>query len=103
MRKRIDKDISKILSGKQSQKCLDYTKKSATDRPKTASKRLIQRTAKQICHLIDQQIADKLTKSSTTSPLNSLEAVENEIENMEFDIEIPKEIYTSAEKKLLMT
>ena len=41
MDKDISKNISKNLSSKYSQKLLDHAKQSATDAPKTASKRAI--------------------------------------------------------------
>ena len=43
--KNIGKNISKHLSGKYNQKLLDQVNQSATDPPKTNSKRVIQRTA----------------------------------------------------------
>ena len=45
MDKIISKKICKNLSGKYSQKLLDHDKKSATDAPKTSSKRVIQKVA----------------------------------------------------------
>ena len=45
MGKNFDKNISKNLSGKHSQKLFDHTKQSSTDAPKTPSKTLIQKTA----------------------------------------------------------
>ena len=41
----ISKNISKILSGKYSQKLLDHAKQSATDALKNRSKRVIQKIA----------------------------------------------------------
>ena len=40
------KNISKNLSGRYSQKLLDYAKQSATDVPKTMSKRVIQKVSR---------------------------------------------------------
>ena len=39
MGKKIDKNISTNVSGKYSQKLIDHAKKSATDAPKTTSKK----------------------------------------------------------------
>ena len=58
MGKNIDKNISKGLSGKYSQKLLDHAKQSATDALKTSSKRFIQKTAEATGDLI----ANKITK-----------------------------------------
>ena len=41
MGKHIGKNISKILSGKYSKKCLNHTTQSATDALKTTSKKVI--------------------------------------------------------------
>ena len=82
------------MSNKYSQKRLDSAKKSTTDTIKTASKRAIQKTAEANGDSIGNKIADKVTnlpKKSSTK-LHSTE-VQND------DIEIPKEIYTSPEKK----
>ena len=43
MEKTIGKNISKIVSGKYCQKCLDYAKQSATNALKITSKRVIQK------------------------------------------------------------
>ena len=48
MGKNIGKNISKDLSGTQSQKLLDHAKQFATDAFKTASKRAIQKTTEQL-------------------------------------------------------
>ena len=40
------KNISKNLSGRYSQKLLDYAKQSATDVPKTMSNRVIQKNSR---------------------------------------------------------
>ena len=61
--------MSKNLSGKYIQKRLDHTKQSATDAPKTALKRAIQKTAEATGDLIGNKIADKnfkAIKNSTT-------------------------------------
>ena len=55
-------NISKILSGKYSQKRLDSAKKSEADALKTASKRAIQKTAEATGNLIGKKIADTVAK-----------------------------------------
>ena len=55
-------NISKILSGKYSQKLLDSAKKSGADALKTASKRAIQKTAEATGNLIGKKIADAVAK-----------------------------------------
>ena len=49
------------------QKLLDHAKQSATDTFKTASKRVIQKTAEATSGLIGNKIANKITKSSKNS------------------------------------
>ena len=58
---RIMGNINKHLSSKYSQKLLDHAKQYATDAFKTASKRVIQKTAETIGDLIGQKVADKIT------------------------------------------
>ena len=60
----IGKNISKKLSGKYSQKRLDYAKQSATDVFKTASKRANWKTAEATGDLIGNKIANKFTRVS---------------------------------------
>ena len=57
------KNIGKNLSNKYSQKLIDTAKKSTTDAVKTASKRVIQKTAGATGDLI----ADKITSASKNS------------------------------------
>ena len=52
-------------------------KKSATDALKTSPKRVIQKTAEATGDLIDNKIADRITKVSKNSPQNNLETVTN--------------------------
>ena len=52
------------MSNKYSQKSLDSARKSITDAIKTASKRLIQKTAETIGDLIGNKTADKITSIS---------------------------------------
>ena len=54
-------------------------KKSATDAFKTASKRTIKKAAETTGDLIEDKIADKITKVSKTSRKNNLETKEEEI------------------------
>ena len=55
------KNIGKNLSNKYSQKLIDTAKKSTTDAIKTASKRVIQKTAEAIGDLVGNKIADEIT------------------------------------------
>ena len=65
---------------------------------KTASKKVIQKTAEAIADLIGSKIADKIAKVSRISPKNSLETVTNKTEDVSLDRDIPKNIYKSPEK-----
>ena len=58
------KNMGKSLSNKYGQKLLDSAKKSTTDAIKTASKRVIQKTAEATGDLIGNKIADKITTVS---------------------------------------
>ena len=58
MGKNINENISKYITGKNSQNLLDHAKKSATDSLKIASKRAIQKTAKATGDLTGKKIAD---------------------------------------------
>ena len=61
------KNVGKMLSNKYSQKLLESAKKSATDAVKIVSKRAIQKLAAATGDLIDNKIADKITKASQKS------------------------------------
>ena len=65
--KNISENISKNLSGKYSQKLLDHAKQSASDALKTTSKRVIQNSAGGTSDLIDNKIANRITKVSRSS------------------------------------
>ena len=65
---KIDKSKIKNLSGKYSQKLLDHAKQSAADPLKTASKRVIQKTAEATGCLIGTKRADKVSKFSSILP-----------------------------------
>ena len=58
------KNMGKSVSNKYGQKLLDSTKKYTTDTIKTASKRVIQKTAEATGELIGNKIADKTTSMS---------------------------------------
>ena len=61
------KNMGKNVSNKQGQKLFDSAKKSKTNPIKTASKRIIQKTAESTSGLIGNKIADKTTSISKTS------------------------------------
>ena len=61
-------NLSKNLTEKHSQKRHDYVKQSATDPPKTSSKRVLQKEAEATSDLNGNKIADKIIKVSRTSP-----------------------------------
>ena len=61
------KNMGTQLSSKYGQKLLDSAKKSTTDAIKTASKRVIQKTAEATGDLIDDKTADKITTVSKRS------------------------------------
>ena len=75
----MDKNISENLSSKYGQKLLDHAKQPATDALKTASKRAIQKIAEATGDLIGNEIADKITRVSKTSPQNNSETNEEKI------------------------
>ena len=87
------KNMGKSLSNKYGQKLLNSAKKSTTDAIKTASKRVIQKTAEAAGDLISNKIADKVKSVSK----KSLKELKNNQTNNE--IEIPKERYISPEKR----
>ena len=80
MGKDIGKHISKSLSNKYNQKRLDHAKKSAIDAYRTASERAIRKTGETTGHLIDNKIADRITKALKSLPQINLETVKNETE-----------------------
>ena len=87
------KNISKNLISIYIQKPLDHAKKFATDALKTASKRVIQKTAKATGDLIGNKTAGRITKVSKTSPQN----------NSETNEKILREIYISPEQRQKIT
>ena len=92
--KNMGKNISKILSSKCSQKRLDHAKQATEDALKTSSKRVFQKLAESTCDLIDNKIADGITKVSKTLPQNNSETITNEHYK-----EIPKGRYVSPEER----
>ena len=87
MCKNLGKNISKRLNSKYSKKLLDHAIHSATDAFKTFSKRIIQKTAEATRDLFGNKSADKIRRSSKTSPQDNLETNE----------EILREKYISPE------
>ena len=63
--------FAKSLSSKFGQKLLDSAKKSTTDAIRTASKKVIQKTAEAIGDLIGNKIADKITSVSNNNNNNN--------------------------------
>ena len=93
MAKNIGKKISKILSGKYSQKPLDHAK-NLQDVLKTFSKRVIQKTIEATGDSIGNKTANKVTRVSKNSQQNNSEIVTNK-----HDKGIPKERYVSPEER----
>ena len=93
------KNMTNNISSKQSQKCLNQAKQSATNALKITSKRASQKAAEATGDLIGNKIAAKITNVSRTSSQNSLETNESEPENIGFNREIPKERHIFPEKK----
>ena len=91
--------VAKNLSNNYSQILLDTAKKSTTDAIKSASKRAIQKTAEATGDLIGNKIADKITNISKNSS-RELYSQNNEAND---EIEIPKKIYISPEKRQQIT
>ena len=77
MGKNFGKNISKNLSDKYSQKLVGHAKQSAVDMFKTASKRVIQKTAEATSDLMRNKNADRITKVSKNSQQNHSETVIN--------------------------
>ena len=92
MSKIIGKNKSKKLSNKYSQKLFDHTKRSATHALKAASKKKEFKDQEPTGDLICNLIANKITKVSRYSTLNTSATVE-------YETEIPKERYISSKKK----
>ena len=99
MRKNIVKNITNHLSSKCNQKRLNHTKQSATDAIKTTSKWATQKTAEATDDLIDNKIANNITKVSRTSRWSNSKVVTNKVENIGLETEIRKESYIYPEKR----
>ena len=84
----IDKNSSKNVSGKYSQKLFDHVKQSATVAFKTTSKREIQKTVEASGDLIRNKIDNKVKGISKNSEQNNSETVSSE-----HGKETPKERY----------
>ena len=92
--KNMGKNLSKNFSGKYSQKIFDHGKQYETDVLEKASKRAIPKAAEGTGYLINNKIADKITKTSITQQQNKSETDTNED-----DKEISKERYISPEEE----
>ena len=88
MRKGIAENISKILSGKYSQKLLDHAKKSATDALKTSLKNVIQKTPEGTGDLVCNKIANRITSTEVRHRIIQKELQMNMIKN-----NLKKDIY----------
>ena len=89
------KNMCKSLSNKYGQKLLDSANKSTADAIKTASKRAIQKTAEATGDLIDNKIADKITRVSKKKSTKELPNDETEEDT---EIIAHKKRYISPEK-----
>ena len=87
------KNMSKNLINKYGQKLLHSAKKSTTDAIKTASKRLIQKTADATGDLMGNKIADKIT-SVSKNPNNN-----NNNNNEDVELTTHKKRYISPEER----
>ena len=83
------------MSNKCSQKRLDSTKKPTIDAIKTASKRVIQKTAEATGDLIGNKIADKITSVSNKKSAKELPNDETEVD---VETATPKKRYISPEE-----
>ena len=81
--------MDKILSSKYIQKLLQNAIEAATDAPKTASRKGIQKTEDTTGHLIGKNISHKTTKASKNLPQNTSETVERKTK-------IPRKRYISS-------
>ena len=85
------KNMGTSLSNKYGQKLLDSAKKSTADSIKTASKRVIQKTAEQTGDLIGNEISNKIA-SVLKKPSNNNDNNNNE------DVELTRKIIISRKK-----
>ena len=89
MSKNIGKDRSKNLGGKKSQKLVDHVEQPTADAFKMVSKGAIEKIAEVTGDLIENKIADKITRVSKASSKNNPETSEEEILT---EIFIPSEL-----------
>ena len=92
------KNMGKSLSNKYGQRRLDSAKKSTTDALKTASKRVIQKTAEATGDLIGNKIADKITSVSNNNNNNNNND-DNNNNNEDVELTNHKKRYISAEER----
>ena len=69
--------MCKHLGNKYGQKLLDNAKKSTTDAIKTASKRVIEKTAEATGDLIGNKTADKISASKKSAKIMKTEVYES--------------------------
>ena len=89
--------VAKNLSYKYSHKLLHTAKTPTTDAIKTASKRVIQKTAEKTDDLIGNKTTDKI--ASVSKPPKELHSNKLHLKTYENETDIPKNIYTSPEKR----
>ena len=95
----IGKSISKNVNGKISQKLPDNAKKSVTDKLKTDSKRVIQKTNAPARDLIGNKTANKIARSPKNFSRKKFGGSwKRNRKYIGFNREIPKERYVSPEK-----
>ena len=95
------KNMGKRLSNKYGQKLLDSAKKSTTDVIKTASKKVIQKTAEATGDLIGNKIADKIT--SVSMELHSKKSNNNNINNISNNDNNNEDVELTTYKKRYMS
>ena len=79
MGRNVGKKISKNVNAKYSQKIFDHAKQYATDAPKTASRKTIEKIAEATEDIIGNKIANQIAKVPKTSPQNCSDTAESEI------------------------
>ena len=87
------KNLGKSLCNKYGQKPLDNANKSTLDAIKTASKRVIQKTAEATGNLIGNKIADKITS------ISNKKSSDNDDEKENVEITTHKKRYVSPEER----
>ena len=91
--------MSKSLSNKYGQKLFDRAKTSTRDAIKTASKRVIQKTAEATGDLIGNKIADKITSVSKKKSAKELHNNDETKEEEDVEITTHKKRYISPEER----